>query len=68
MQQAQALAAIDVSLLDSNYAPQDSFFEFVNQKWIESNPIPASKSSWGAFYELREQSLAALKDIHEEAV
>lgn len=67
MQQDQALAAIDVSLLDSNYAPQDSFFEFVNQKWIENNPIPASKSSWGAFYELREQSLAALKEIHEDA-
>jgi len=59
--------AIDVTLLDSTFKPADDFFAFVNQKWINSHPIPPSKSSWGAFYELREESSAALRGILEES-
>lgn len=59
--------AIDVSLLDSTHKPADDFFAFVNQKWIDAHPIPPSKSSWGAFYELRERSTEALKGILEES-
>jgi len=59
--------AIDVSLLDSTHKPTDDFFAFVNQKWIDANPIPASKSSWGAFHELQERSSEALRTILEES-
>lgn len=59
--------AIEVTLLDSTFKPADDFFAFVNQKWINSHPIPPSKSSWGAFYELREESSAALRGILEES-
>lgn len=59
--------AIDITMLDSSFNPADDFFGFVNDKWIKANPIPASKSSWGAFYELDEKSQAILKDIQEKA-
>lgn len=59
--------AIDVAMLDSSYNPADDFFEFVNDKWIKANPIPASKSSWGAFYELDERSQDVLKEVQEKA-
>lgn len=67
IQKKETDMAIDVGLLDSAYKPTDDFFAFVNQKWIDSHPIPASKSSWGAFYELREQSSTALRGILEES-
>lgn len=59
--------AIDISMLDSSINPADDFFDYVNSKWIKANPIPASKSAWGAFYELDEKSMAVLKDIQEKA-
>lgn len=59
--------AIDIALLDSTIHPGDDFFDYVNRKWIEQNPIPASKSSWGMFSQLDENSLNVLKDIQEKA-
>lgn len=59
--------AIDISMLDTSINPADDFFDYVNSKWIKSNPIPPSKSAWGAFYELDEKSLAVLKEIQEKA-
>lgn len=59
--------SIDVSLLDSTIAPGDDFFDYVNKKWIEKNPIPASKNGWGMFSILQENSSNILKDIQEKA-
>ncbi len=59
--------SIDVTMLDSSINPADDFFEYVNKKWIEKNPIPASKSSWGMFSFLDENSMNVLKDIQEKA-
>lgn len=59
--------SIDVSLLDSTIHPGDDFFDYVNNKWIKNNPIPASKSSWGMFSVLDENSQKVLKDIQEKA-
>lgn len=59
--------AIDASLLDSTIAPGDDFFDYVNKRWIEKNPIPASKNGWGMFSILQENSSNILKDIQEKA-
>ena len=32
---------IDPAALDQAIDPGDDFFAYVNQKWIEANPIPA---------------------------
>jgi len=60
-------ASIDVSLLDTTIAPGDDFFDHVNKRWIEKNPIPASKNGWGMFSILQENSSNILKDIQEKA-
>lgn len=49
--------------LDSNVRPQDDFFGYVNNNWLRTNPIPPSESSWGTFYQLRDESWAAVHDI-----
>src|SRR5687768_2945440 len=59
--------AIDVTYLDTTINPADDFFEYANKKWIEKNPIPASKSSWGMFSFMDENSMKVLKDIQEKA-
>lgn len=57
---------IDVSLLDNTIKPSDDFFEYVNAKWIKANPIPSTKSRWGAFNLLDENSKKTLREIMEE--
>jgi putative endopeptidase len=47
-------------------SPADDFFNFVNGKWTEENPIPPEESRWGSFYALRVQVDQQLKDIFEE--
>src|SRR6266480_5167541 len=56
---------IDVSLLDNTIMPSDDFFEYVNAKWIKANPIPSTKSRWGAFNLLDENSKKTLRQIME---
>ncbi len=51
---------------DSNVRPQDDFFGYVNNTWLEKNPIPASESTWGTFYVLRDQAWKAVSEIVAE--
>ncbi|MDP2480541.1 MAG: M13-type metalloendopeptidase [Candidatus Palauibacterales bacterium] len=57
----------DVSLLDTTVSACTDFNGFVNLKWIKANPIPADRSSWGAFAELGEKSLDEQHQIVEAA-
>src|SRR3546814_5383775 len=43
------------------------FNAYANGKWIAANPIPADRVRWGAFDQLREQSLHAQRGIVEAA-
>jgi putative endopeptidase len=51
---------------DPTVRPQDDFFGHVNNSWLSANPIPSTESSWGTFYELRDQSTLAVKAIMDE--
>lgn len=51
---------------DNSVRPQDDFFGYVNNNWIKSNPIPSDESIWGTFYELRDKSTNAIKEIIDE--
>jgi putative endopeptidase len=64
---AAAAPVFDIKELDSAVSPCSDFNGYANGKWIAANPIPADKTSWGAFDELREHSLAAQHDIAEAA-
>jgi putative endopeptidase len=58
-------SGIDRSTFDSSLKPGDNFFLYVNGTWIKNNPIPPEYSRWGAFPKLRDDNLAALRDILE---
>ena len=40
--------------LDRSVRPQDDFFHFMNGGWMVANEIPADRSRWGSFDELRD--------------
>lgn len=57
---------INLDLMDKSVKPGDDFFRFVNGKWFDKTEIPADKSRWGSFDELRQNTdkdaLAILKE------
>ena len=63
----QAASVFNVKELDPKISACTDFNGFVNAKWIAANPIPADRTRWGAFDELREKSLQAQKRIAEHA-
>lgn len=44
---------INVSNMDKKIKPNDNFFKFVNGSWLDKTEIPADKTTWGSFNELR---------------
>ena len=57
---------INLDLMDKSVKPSDDFFKFVNGTWLKNTEIPADKTRWGSFDELRQNTdkdaLAILKD------
>ncbi|MHB1074262.1 MAG: M13 family metallopeptidase [Gemmatimonadaceae bacterium] len=58
---------VDSANFDRAVRPQDDFFRFVNGGWLARSEIPADRSRWGSFDELRERSREAIHTILEEA-
>ncbi|HNJ29526.1 MAG TPA: M13 family metallopeptidase [Ferruginibacter sp.] len=58
---------IDPANMDLSVKPGDNFYLYANGNWIKNTPIPASKTRWGSFDKLAEESSQALKDLLEEA-
>ncbi len=58
---------IDTTNFDRSVRPQDDFYRFVNGTWMRETKIPADKSTYGSFVELRDKSDDALKAILEDA-
>jgi predicted metalloendopeptidase len=47
---------INLDLMDKSVRPNDDFFKFVNGTWVKNTPIPADKTRWGSFDELRQRT------------
>jgi putative endopeptidase len=60
MQQHQYSLGDEVS---PNIRPGDDFFGYVNQKWLDSNPIPPNKSQVTAFSMLDDENVERLKAL-----
>ena len=58
---------IDPANMDLAVKPGDNFYLYANGAWIKKTPIPASKTRWGSFDALAEESSQALKGLLEEA-
>ncbi|HLX52337.1 MAG TPA: M13 family metallopeptidase N-terminal domain-containing protein, partial [Aquella sp.] len=56
----------DTQKIDSSVRPQDDFYEYANGTWLKNAVIPADKAAWGAFNELRENTIEQLHKIIEE--
>ena len=64
--EAPLALGVDVDNMDTTVEPQDDFYQYVNGGWLAANEIPADRSRWGSFDELREQAeqdvLAIVRD------
>nr|WP_229505090.1 M13 family metallopeptidase [Massilia mucilaginosa] len=59
------ISGIDVQYIDSSVRPQDDFFNYLNGVWLKKTDIPADKSSWGTFAQLRDDTLPQLRTLIE---
>ena len=64
---AFAASSFDVSEIDKSINPCADFNGYVNAIWVAKNPIPADRTRWGAFDQLREHSLETQHEIAEKA-
>ncbi|MFN8237121.1 MAG: M13 family metallopeptidase [Chitinophagales bacterium] len=64
-------AVKDVAIKTSDFSattkPTKDFYDYVNEKWIKSNPIPNDKAGFGMFEKLDEESRIVIKRILENA-
>ncbi|RYY63958.1 MAG: M13 family peptidase, partial [Chitinophagaceae bacterium] len=54
---------IDPANMDLSYKPGDDFYMYSGGTWIRNNPVPAKETRWGAFNQLRDFNINAVKDI-----
>ncbi|GMN03437.1 M13 family metallopeptidase [Erythrobacter sp. MTPC3] len=59
---------VDPALLSQEIAPGDDFFAYVNQEWLDANPLPAEFGRFGAFNLLREKSTSDVKALMDELI
>lgn len=58
---------INLAYMDTTVTPKEDFFRFVNGRWLDTNEIPADKTVWGSFHELREQTDSDALSLLENA-
>ncbi len=56
------------SILDTGCKPCDDFNRYVNQKWIDANPIPGAYGRWGSFTKLAQDNRERMKTIVDEVL
>jgi putative endopeptidase len=62
---AALASGIDRRNMDTSVRPQDDVFEAMNGQWVKTTEIPADKSSYGAFVQLRDLSDERVRSLVE---
>ena len=62
-QTAAPASGIDLNTLDPAVSPKVDFYGYVNGVWTRNTEIPADKSSWGTYPELREIAQGQLRAL-----
>lgn len=65
--QTTAGSFINSANMDMTIKPGHNFYLYANGSWLKNNPVPASKTRWGSFDLLRQNSLDRLKLLCETA-
>src|SRR3569832_2385338 len=60
-------AGLDLAGMDTSVKPGDDFFAYVNGTWVKTSEIPADRSNWGVFAELREKADKRTADLVQAA-
>lgn len=58
---------IDPANMDTTVSPGDNFFLYANGGWLKNNNIPESEGVWGRFELLRDDNMAKLHTLLDEA-
>ena len=58
-------SGVDRSGMDASVRPQDDLFLAMNGNWVKNTQIPADKSRWGTFDELRDRTDHEVRDLVE---
>ena len=58
--------SIDIKSIATTVKPCQDFYTYADGQWLEHNPIPADRSSWGSRSELYEKNLVVLHQILSE--
>ncbi|REE80615.1 putative endopeptidase [Lutibacter oceani] len=64
----EKIPGIIVENMDTSVRPNDDFFRYVNGSWLDKTEIPADRTSWGSFNELRKKTDADVLTILSEAI
>lgn len=64
----ESVHGINLEFMDRTVKPSDNFFRFVNGTWLDTNEIPADRTRWGSFDELREKTDKDMMLILNEAL
>lgn len=54
---------IDKANMDLSLKPGDNFYLYANGNWLKKNPVPSSKTRWGSFDLLRDESSKRLQTL-----
>lgn len=66
--QGSSTPGINLDFMDRSVKPGDDFFRFVNGTWYDQTEIPADRTRWGSFDELRQKTDDDMKVILQEAL
>ena len=58
-------SGIDRHGMDPKVRPQDDLYLSMNGEWMRDTPMPADKSRWGTFLELRDRTDAQVRTVVE---
>ncbi|MDE2619876.1 MAG: M13 family peptidase, partial [Sphingomonadales bacterium] len=59
-------AGLQTQWMDRSIRPGDDFFRYVNGKWVDQFTIPADRTAWGSFHQLRALSEDRVRKILDD--
>ena len=64
----EKIPGIVVDNMDNTTSPSEDFFRYVNGSWVDKTEIPADRTSWGSFNELRKKTDSEVLTIMNKAI